>query len=211
MTLKESNEILNPKVLSLCDEARAKLKEVKRDLKYKINSAKHEASSKKKNIVLNFAKDLENKIRMDIISATIVKQLEDLVSESFIHECLDEKYKQKHKVENAKQQKKKKQLEKEGSNLDPLPALNQQEHKEEEEEEKQKDKVPVMVGADGQSYVQRENQNKPSDEDYNDHISKDKTFTPSFSSPQQQPEQNNLIEENSDQIDNESKDRTLVI
>jgi hypothetical protein len=113
--------------------------------------------------------------------------------------------------DNAKKQKKKKQLEKEETKLAPQAVLNQQEVKEVEAEEKQhKDKVVVVVGADGQSYIQREDQDKPpntEDKDYDNHVSKDKTFTQSFSCLQQQLEQNNLIEESTDQTDNESKDQ----
>jgi hypothetical protein len=47
------------------------------------------------------------------------------VSESFIHQCLDDKYKQKHRVENAKKQKKKEGQEEDNSeeNLAPLPYI----------------------------------------------------------------------------------------
>jgi hypothetical protein len=63
---------LDPEVYSLCDEAKVRLEKVKREVRDKINSAKHEASTKKKDIVINLAKALEHKIRLDTISATIV-------------------------------------------------------------------------------------------------------------------------------------------
>jgi len=48
--------------------------------------------------------------------------LKGLVSKSLIHECLPAKYKQKHRIDNAKKQKKKK-IQKEPT-LAPLSALN---------------------------------------------------------------------------------------
>jgi hypothetical protein len=51
------------------------------------------------------AKDLEGKIPTDTISVEIVNQLRGRVSQQFIHNCLEMKYKQKHRIENAKKQK----------------------------------------------------------------------------------------------------------
>jgi hypothetical protein len=46
------------------------------------------------------------------------------VSERFIHECLDNKYKQKYRAENAKKRKSKEQEKGNKENLAALPLLN---------------------------------------------------------------------------------------
>jgi len=55
------------------------------------------------------AKDLEGKVPTDTISIEIVNQLRGRVSERFVHICLDNKYKQKYRAENAKKRKSKEQ------------------------------------------------------------------------------------------------------
>ena len=66
----------------------------------------------KQQIVIDLAETLEGKFRIDRISIEIVNRLQDKVSEVYILECLDEKYKQKIHVDNAKKQKhKEKELE----------------------------------------------------------------------------------------------------
>ena len=65
-----------------------------------------QTQKEKKQIVKDLANNLEGKIPTDTISIEIVNQLRDKVSERFIHNCLDEKYKQKSQVENARRQKK---------------------------------------------------------------------------------------------------------
>jgi hypothetical protein len=52
------------------------------------------------------ARDLEGKIPTDEISSEIIHQLHGRVSQRLIHDCLDEKYKKKHRIENARKQKK---------------------------------------------------------------------------------------------------------
>jgi hypothetical protein len=52
------------------------------------------------------------------------------MSERFVHECLDDKYKQKHRVENARKRKNKEEAEgNEEENLAALPLLNQETEK----------------------------------------------------------------------------------
>jgi len=66
-----------------------------------------------------------------------------------------------------------------------------------------------MVGVDGRSYTQRKEDkesNETESEVHADYDSKDKIFTQSFSSSQQQLEQDNRIEEHTDNIENHSKD-----
>ena len=199
--MPNNKESCHKEINSLFDEAKGELD--------KIDT---QANERKKEIVIKLAKDLEDKIPIDTISSTIVKRLDGRVSEIFIHECLDEKYKQKYRMDNAKKQKKKKQ-EKEII-LAPQPALNPQEYSEEEEEEeekeeKQKNKVAVMVGADGRSYIQREEDkesSKTAAEDHADSTSKDKVFTQSSSSQQQEEHQ---FKEDNDRLDGEPEDQSF--
>jgi hypothetical protein len=91
----ERNNINDEEISNLFEDARNQLDKVE-----------EQAKDKKRQIVIDLAEKLEGKIPTDTISIEIVNQLRGSVSERFIHECLDEKYKQKHKVENAKKQKK---------------------------------------------------------------------------------------------------------
>jgi hypothetical protein len=70
------------------------------------------------------AKDLEGKVPTDTISIEIVNQLRGRVSERFIHECLDNKYKQKYRAENAKKRKSKEEEKGNGQNLAAVALLN---------------------------------------------------------------------------------------
>jgi hypothetical protein len=65
-----------------------------------------QAKKAKSQIVQELARDLEGKIPTDEISSEIIHQLHGRVSQRLIHDCLDEKYKKKHRVENAQKQKK---------------------------------------------------------------------------------------------------------
>jgi len=196
--LTDVKESYNSQVISLFKYAHDKLDKIDK-----------EANEKKRDIVIKLAKDLEDKIPKDSICKKIVEELDGKVSDTLIRDCLPEEYKNKRLSNNAKKQKKK-QIEKEETKLAPQVVLNQQECKEVEAEEKQhKDKVVVMVGADGQSYIQIGDQNKSSNtesEDHVDYTSKDNAFDQSFSNSRQQLEQDNLIEEDADHLDNELKD-----
>ena len=72
------------------------------DARKELAKVDENAKELKNKSVKNLAKKLERKIPTDTISIEIVNQLRGSISEGFIHECLDDKYKQKHKVENAK-------------------------------------------------------------------------------------------------------------
>jgi myosin heavy subunit len=72
----------------------------------KLDHIETNAKKEKTRIVQGLAKDLEGKIPIDRIAVEIVHQLRHKVSERLIHDCLDEKYKQKHRVENARKQRK---------------------------------------------------------------------------------------------------------
>lgn len=64
-----------------------------------------EAKKAKSQIVQELARDLVGKIPTDEISSEIIHQLHGRVSQRLIHDCLDEKYKKKHRVENARKKK----------------------------------------------------------------------------------------------------------
>src|SRR5215472_5692083 len=94
-SLKCSHSISNEDDITLCFQtAREKLDRVESD-----------AKEKKTQIVKDLAKDLEGKIRTDSIFTEIVHQLHGKVSEKLIRRCLDEKYKETHRVKNARKQK----------------------------------------------------------------------------------------------------------
>ena len=76
------------------------------EAKAKLDKIEGQAKKEKRQVTIDLAKDLEGKIPIDSISVEIVTQLCGRISESFIHQCLDDKYKQKHRVENAKKTKK---------------------------------------------------------------------------------------------------------
>ena len=83
------------------------------DAKAKLDKIDAQKQKEKKQIITQLAKDLEGKIATDTISIEIVVQLRGKVSERFIHNCLEEKYKQKRRVENARKQKKQESVEEE--------------------------------------------------------------------------------------------------
>jgi len=153
-------------------------------------------------MVVEFAERLDKLIpQKDIISSIIVKTLKKQVSKSLIHACLPAKYKQEHRRINALKQKKKKNI-KEELKLAPLVALNPQK----EEAEKQKPKVEVMAGTDGRSYIQREGDGKPSEnepKDYTDSSSKDNTSNQASTTASQQTEQERQSIDNEDRFDSE--------
>jgi hypothetical protein len=93
------------------------------DAKAKLDKIDAQTQKEKKQIVKDLANNLEGKIPTDTISIEIVNQLRGKVSERFIHNCLDEKYKQKSQVENARKQKKKKKKQ-EGVDVENLAVLS---------------------------------------------------------------------------------------
>jgi hypothetical protein len=109
----------------------------------------------------------------------IVKRLKDKVSDSLIRECLPEEYKKGYRRENAKKQKKRKKKTEAEINLAPVVVLNPQKDKEvgeEEEKQKKENQKVVVIGADGMTYTQRE-EDITSSTLFNDlSISKDKVF-----------------------------------
>jgi tetrahydromethanopterin S-methyltransferase subunit A len=70
------------------------------------------ANKEKRTVVKELAIELEGQIPLDTISIEIVTQLRGIVSERFIRECLDNKYKQGYRTVNANRQKEKRQKKK---------------------------------------------------------------------------------------------------
>ena len=95
MSRTMSSSISNEDDITLCFQtAREKLDRVDAD-----------AKEKKTQIVKDLAKDLEGKLQTGSICNEIVHRLYGKVSERLIRHCLDEKYKETHRVENARKQK----------------------------------------------------------------------------------------------------------
>jgi hypothetical protein len=124
--LPNNKESDNPEVISLCDEAIKKLDKVIQEERGEFKNVRLETSKKKKYIVINLAKKLEDKIPIDTICQTIVNHLNGLVSRRFIRNCLDKKYKQERHRKNAEQQKKNHRKK---NKLAVLPPLNREEEK----------------------------------------------------------------------------------
>src|SRR3954451_8313854 len=170
--LAEFKNYQDDEINSLFDDARKELAKVDEN-----------AKELKKDIVKNLAKKLEGKIPTDTISIEIVNQLCGSVSERFVRECLPEKYKQKHKIENAKKQKKQKQ--EENNNLAAVTPLD--------------NKEVIIVDTDGRSssFLQRDDEDSSKTE--SDDSIDNKTFTQSSSSSQL--EQEHKIKNPKDHID----------
>ena len=121
------------------------------DAMVKLEEIEDNANQQKKQIVVELAKNLEGKIPTDTICMKIVTQLRGQVSPGFIRECLGEEYKQKHRVENARKQKKQDYVE-EKEDIDELAEVTPL------NPEPENGKI-ILVGAHGQSLVQREREN----------------------------------------------------
>jgi hypothetical protein len=87
-------------------DAKKKIDKVKAGAKKAKSQIEAGAKKAKSQIVQELARDLVGKIPTDEISSEIIHQLHGRVSQRLIHDCLDEKYKKKHRVENARKQKK---------------------------------------------------------------------------------------------------------
>jgi len=197
--LNESDETLNSKIDSVCNEAIAKADKLKQEEK----DGQENINKKKKELVVEFAERLDKLLpQKDAISSKIVKTLKGRVSKSLIHACLPAKYKQEHRIKNALKQKKKKKNIKEELKLAPLVALNPRK----EETEKKKTKVEVMAGTDGRSYIQREGDGKTSEnepKDYPDSSFKDNTSNQASTTASQQTEQERQLIDHEDRFDSE--------
>jgi hypothetical protein len=137
---------LDAEVSGLFDEARDKLEKID-----------EKADRQKKQIVVELAKDLDDKIRTDSICMEIVDALRGQVSPRFIRECLDEKYKQKPRMQNARKQQKRLRRHQPDSidNLAALPPLNQE----------AEPKKVVMLGVEGEAMLQEEEEEHDPDDE----------------------------------------------
>lgn len=125
----------------------------------------------------------------------IVNQLRGQVTDRFVRECLDEKYKQKTREENARKQQSKKG--KEIDKLAEVTPLNQQ-----EVEEKEKEEV-VIVDVNGRTSIQEDDDEEKEDELSTTTDSKtDKNFAPASyqqGGQQSKNQANHGLEETSDE------------
>ena len=120
-----------------------------RDAVVKLDKVDAQAKESKKQIIVDLAKNLEGKIPTDTISIEIINQLRGQVSERFIRECLDEKYKQKVRVENARKQKYHRRQEEEDKVSGKLAAVTPLNQVEEEENKK-----VIILDTDGRIFLQ---------------------------------------------------------
>jgi hypothetical protein len=120
------------------------------DAVVKLDKVDTQAKESKKQIIIDLAKNLEGKIPTDTISIEIINQLRGQVSERFIRECLDEKYKQKVRVENARKQKyqiRQEEEDKASGKLAAVTPLNQ-------EVEEDENKKVIIIDTDGRISLQ---------------------------------------------------------
>ncbi len=111
-TLAQFKDVYKHEISLLVEDAIGKLEKVDA-----------QAEGQKKQIVVDLAKSLEGKIPTDTIFMEIVDKLHGRVSPRFIRECLEEKYKQKARVDNARKQNRQPQC-KIDNKLAALPPLN---------------------------------------------------------------------------------------
>jgi hypothetical protein len=147
------------------------------------------------------AKNLEGKIPTDTISIEIINQLRGQVSERFIRECLDEKYKQKVRVENARKQKyqiRQEEEDKASGKLAAVTPLNQ--------DEEDENKKVIILDTDGrisfQDDEEQEERRQPSTTTTDSFTITGKPFVATSYQQQQQEQEikeqtNNGLEERS--------------
>ncbi len=129
-------EAHDEKIICLFDEARSQLEKIE-------NNSKQQ----KKQAIKDLAKSLEGKIPNNSIYIEITNQLRGRVSESFVRPCLDDKYKQSYRVQNANKQNKKQthdDSKDEVEKLASVASLNQE----------LAENQTILVGANGKALVQ---------------------------------------------------------
>jgi len=147
--LEYYGETYDKEISWLFDEARSKLEKIESNSK-----------QQKKQVVKELAKSLEGKIPTDSICIEITNQLRGRVSESFARQCLDDKYKQGQRSENAKKRYKMlNPVEQEQVNDKLLAAVTTL------KEENEGDTV-MTVESNGQALVQRKGNDNPDDESF---------------------------------------------
>jgi hypothetical protein len=88
-------------------DAKKKIAKLKAEAKKAKSKIKAEAKKAKSQTVQEYSVDLVGKIPNDEICSEITRRLDGRVSPRLIRDCLDEKFKKKHRVENARKQKRK--------------------------------------------------------------------------------------------------------
>jgi hypothetical protein len=131
------------------------------DTKSKLDNIDKNSKQQKNQVIKDLAKSLEGKIPIDSICVEITNQLRGRVSESFVRQCLDDKYKQSHRVKNAKKQKNKQTSDKLKENVEKLASVTTL------NPEDQNDNI-IMVEANGQALVQRKGNDNPDEESFLD-------------------------------------------
>jgi len=119
----------------LFENARVKLEKIKANI-----------DQQKKQVVRDLAKSLEGKIATDTICIEITNQLRGKVSDSFVRQCLDDKYKQSHRAENAKKQNKKQPIVEDKDDIEELATLTSL------NQEPKKDRI-ILVESTGQALI----------------------------------------------------------
>ena len=129
------------------DEEISRLFEDARD---KLEKIDENAKQQMKQVIVDLAKSLEGKVPTDSICMKIVAKLWGQVSDRFIRKCLEYKYKQKVRVDNArKQQQQKRQpqrQEPDDSLAEPVPL--------DPEDAEAKKKVIMVEGGGNQTLIQ---------------------------------------------------------
>jgi hypothetical protein len=143
--------------------------------KEKIRVVENDSVRQKKQIVIELAKSLEGRIATDTICIGIKNQLRGTgVSDRHIEECLEEKYKQAHRVKNAlKRNKSKSESIQQTENLAALPRLDQEddlmEKDEEQNEMNKRYQESTIRNSDGQILILNDNER---DQDVDSDLSK---------------------------------------
>ncbi len=88
-------------------DAKKKIAKLKAEAKKAKSKIKTETKKAKSQTVQEYSVDLMGKIPNDEICSEITRRLDGRVSPRLIRDCLDEKFKKKHRVENARKQKRK--------------------------------------------------------------------------------------------------------
>lgn len=188
--IEEDNVPANPveNVKSAEEKHDAEVTRLFEDARDKLEKVEANAIKQKRQIVVDLAKSLEGKVSIDSICMEIINQLRGQVSASFIRQCLDEKYKQKTRVENARKQQNRQPKSKYSEKLATVTSLNQ------EDGEDKKGVIVAEVGGNSQTTIQ-EDYNEEDERDNEQSVSnelphkKDRNFAAQLTSIQEQEQQ----------------------
>ncbi len=102
----DEKSFLDSEIRILCQNAIEQIQKVDSDSNQQKREIDAIVDKKKRLIITELARNLEHKVPTNTICIEIVNQLRGIVSESFIRKCLDQKYKDTRRSQNAKQQNK---------------------------------------------------------------------------------------------------------